>query len=65
MRRGPAQPTESAERKGVERPALEAGRNDEARPVPVTDLLATAGEDFKTAADRLLKKNEELYQRLA
>ena len=31
----------------------------------ITDLLATAGEDFKTAADRVLKKNEELYRRLA
>jgi hypothetical protein len=31
----------------------------------VTDLLAGAGEDFKTAAERVLKKNEELYRRLA
>ena len=31
----------------------------------ITDLLATVGEDFKTAADRVLKKNEELYRRLA
>jgi hypothetical protein len=31
----------------------------------IADLLATGGEDFKTAADRVLKKNEELYRRLA
>lgn len=31
----------------------------------VADLLASAGEDFKTAAGRVLKKNEELYRRLA
>jgi hypothetical protein len=31
----------------------------------ITDLLATAGEDFRAAADRVLKKNEELYRRLA
>jgi hypothetical protein len=29
------------------------------------DLLATTGEDFKAAADRVLKKNAELYRRLA
>ena len=31
----------------------------------IADLLATTGEDFKVAADRVLKKNEELYRRLA
>jgi hypothetical protein len=31
----------------------------------IADLLAAAGEDFKTASDRVLKKNEELYRRLA
>jgi hypothetical protein len=31
----------------------------------VTDLLAATGEDFKAAADRVLKKNQELYRRLA
>lgn len=31
----------------------------------IADLLAAAGEDFKAAADRVLKKNEELYRRLA
>lgn len=31
----------------------------------ISDLLATPAEDFKRAADLVLKKNEELYRRLA
>jgi hypothetical protein len=31
----------------------------------VTDLLATRDEDFRAAAERVLKKNEDLYRRLA
>jgi predicted DNA-binding protein len=31
----------------------------------IADLLATTEEDFKAAADRVLKKNSELYRRLA
>ena len=31
----------------------------------IVDLLATPGDDFKRAADRVLQKNEELYRRLA
>ena len=31
----------------------------------VADLLATPVDDFKTAAERVLRKNEELYRRLA
>jgi len=31
----------------------------------ITDLLATPGDDFKAAAERVLRKNEELYRRLA
>lgn len=31
----------------------------------VADLLASPSEDFKTAAERVLRKNEELYRRLA
>jgi hypothetical protein len=31
----------------------------------IVDLLATPGADFKTAAERVLRKNEELYRRLA
>jgi len=31
----------------------------------LSDLLATRDEDFQAAADRVLRKNEELYRRLA
>jgi hypothetical protein len=31
----------------------------------IADLLAATGEDFKAAADRVLRKNQELYRRLA
>ena len=31
----------------------------------IVDLLATPGDDFKAAAERVLRKNEELYRRLA
>jgi hypothetical protein len=31
----------------------------------VADLLASVGDDFEAAATRVLKKNEELYRRLA
>ena len=31
----------------------------------VTDLIASEGSDFDTAAQRVLEKNEELYRRLA
>ena len=31
----------------------------------IVDLLATPTEEFKRAADRVLRKNEELYRRLA
>lgn len=53
----------------VERLRLEAERlgltpEDLARAA-IADLLATVGEDFRAAADRVLKKNEELYRRLA
>ena len=53
----------------IERLRLEAERlglapEDLARAA-IADLLATLGEDFKAAAERVLKKNEELYRRLA
>jgi hypothetical protein len=53
----------------VDRLRLEAERlgltpEDLARAA-IADLLAAPGEDFKAAADRVLKKNEELYRRLA
>ena len=31
----------------------------------IAGLLATPGDDFKTAAERVLRKSEELYRRLA
>jgi hypothetical protein len=31
----------------------------------VADLLATPDDEFKRAAERVLRKNEELYRRLA
>jgi hypothetical protein len=31
----------------------------------IADLLASVGGDFETAAVRVLRKNEELYRRLA
>lgn len=31
----------------------------------LADLLANRDDDFKTAAERVLRKNEELYRRLA
>ena len=48
---------QEAERLGV---AVE----DLARAV-LADLLTTPDEDFKTATERVLRKNEELYRRLA
>jgi len=48
---------EAAARLGVE-PA------DLARAA-ISDLLSTPDEDFRVAADHVLRKNEELYRRLA
>jgi len=31
----------------------------------IVDLLATPSEDFNAAVERVLRKNEELYRRLA
>jgi hypothetical protein len=53
----------------IERLRLEAERlglkPEELARAAITDLLANTGEDFKAAAERVLKKNEELYRRLA
>jgi ABC-type Zn uptake system ZnuABC Zn-binding protein ZnuA len=53
----------------AERLRLEAERlgltPEDLAKAAVADLLATTGDDFRTAADRVLKKNEELYRRLA
>ena len=53
-----------AERLRVEAERLGLTPEDLARAA-ITDLLASTGEDFAAAAERVLKKNEELYRRLA
>jgi hypothetical protein len=53
-----------AERLRLEAERLGLTPEDLARAA-IAELLATAGEDFKAAADRVLKKNAELYRRLA
>ncbi len=52
-----------ADRLRLEAERLGLAPEDLARAA-IADLLATAG-DFKAATDRVLKKNEELYRRLA
>jgi hypothetical protein len=53
----------------AERLRLEAERlglaPEELARAAIADLLATPGDEFKTAAERVLRKNEELYRRLA
>jgi hypothetical protein len=53
-----------ADRLRVEAERLGLTPEDLARAA-ITDLLAATGEDFKAAAERVLKKNQELYRRLA
>ena len=53
-----------AERLRQEAERLGLAPEDIARAA-VADLLATPGNDFKTAAERVLQKNEGLYRRLA
>jgi hypothetical protein len=53
-----------AERLRLEAERLGLTPEDLARAA-IADLLASAGEDFKAAAERVLKKNEELYRRLS
>jgi hypothetical protein len=53
-----------AERLRLEAQRLGLTPEDLARAV-IVDLLASPGEDFDTAAERVLKKNEDLYRRLA
>ena len=52
-----------AEQLRLEAERLGLTPEDLARAV-IADPLASAGEDFKVAAERVLKKNEELYRRL-
>jgi hypothetical protein len=53
-----------AERLRHEAERLGLSPEDLARAV-VVDVLAAPAEDFKTAADRVIRKNQELYRRLA
>lgn len=53
-----------AERLRLEAERLGLSPEDLARAA-IMDLLATPGEDFNAAAERVLKKNAELYRRLA
>ena len=53
-----------AERLRLEAERLGLTPENLARAV-ISDLLASPGKDFKAAAERVLKKNEELYRRLA
>jgi len=53
-----------AERLRLEAQRLGLSPEDLARAV-IADLLASPGEDFNAAAERALKKNEDLYRRLA
>jgi hypothetical protein len=49
--------SQEAERLGV--PAADLAR------AAVSDLLATPDDDFRAVASRVLRKNQELYRRLA
>jgi hypothetical protein len=53
-----------AERLRHEAERLGLAPEDLAR-VAIADLLATPGDDFKGAAALVLRKNKELYRRLA
>ena len=53
-----------AERLRHEAERLGLSPEDLARAV-VADVLAAPAEDFKTAADRVIRRNQELYRRLA
>jgi hypothetical protein len=53
-----------AERLRLEAERLGLTPEDLARAI-VADLLASPGEDFNATAERVLKKNEDLYRRLA
>jgi hypothetical protein len=53
-----------AERLRLEAERLGLTPEDLARAA-IVDLLALPGADFNAAAERVLKKNEELYRRLA
>lgn len=57
-------PTAQADKLRREAERLGISPSDLARAA-LTDLLADRDEDFRAAADRVLRKNAELYRRLA
>jgi hypothetical protein len=57
-------PAAQAERLRREAERLGVSPSDLARAA-LTDLLADRDEDFRAAAERVLRKNAELYRRLA
>ena len=57
-------PPAQAERLLQEAARLGLAPEDLARAA-IVDLLAAPGDDFQAAAERVLRKNEELYRRLA
>lgn len=57
-------PPAQAERLRQEAARLGLAPEDLARAA-IADLLAVPGDDFQAAAERVLRKNEELYRRLA
>jgi len=57
-------PDAQAEKLRQEAERLGIAPSDLARAA-LTDLLAAREEDFRAAAERVLRKNEELYRRLA
>lgn len=57
-------PPAQAERLRQEAARLGLAPEDLARAA-IADLLAVPGDDFQAATERVLRKNEELYRRLA
>ena len=57
-------PAAQAEKLRREAERLGVSPDDLARAA-VADLLAARDEDFRVAAERVLRKNEDLYRRLA
>lgn len=56
---------EDAERRLAETAKRLNVRIEDLAAAVVLDLVALRGEDFKAAAQRVLKKNRDLYRRLA
>jgi predicted transcriptional regulator len=56
---------EDAERRLAEAAKRLNVRVEDLAAAAVRDLVAPSGEDFETAAQRVLEKNRDLYRRLA